>query len=241
MAETPIPHAGLHGGEREARTHQKPYFQDYIAEGAMQFGAVVELWMYSKDSIVSKACKAAFGGPLVVNNMRALLVEAMIDGVLQPDWRWSAADWAGWDFEHRDGTRLEVKQSAAKQSWSMSLKRPCSPRFDIAERAGYWQGGITWVPLRARHADLYVFAYHPIADEKADHRDPLQWQFYVVPTAELPPLKTISLRYLSQVCEPVSISSLRSTINAAKFRASVPKRQRLGAGWQDDGEEKLPA
>ncbi|HJU12537.1 MAG TPA: hypothetical protein VJ728_16755 [Candidatus Binataceae bacterium] len=181
---------------------------------------------YSKESIVARACEAAFGRPLVVNNLRALLVEAMIESaLLQPEWRWSAADWAGWDFEHQDGTRLEVKQSAAKQSWSMSPKRSSSPRFDIAERTGYWEGGVTWVPLRARHAHLYVFAYHPIADDTADHRDPSQWQFYVLPTVDLPALKTVSLRYVSQMGEPARIGDLGRAVDAAKSRLPAPQLQ----------------
>jgi hypothetical protein len=38
-----------------------------------------------------------------------------------------------------------------------------------------------------------VFAYHPISDDTADHRDPLQWQFHVVRTAKLPMTHTIGL------------------------------------------------
>jgi hypothetical protein len=38
-----------------------------------------------------------------------------------------------------------------------------------------------------RHAHVYVFAYHPIADTTADHLDPRQWVLYVVAAEHLPP------------------------------------------------------
>jgi hypothetical protein len=58
-----------------------------------------------------------------------------IEPQLEPHgWHYVGNDWSGWDFEHKNGSRLEVKQSAAKQRW-------CEPRnlrrrgaFDIAHR-----------------------------------------------------------------------------------------------------------
>ena len=68
--------------------------------------------------VVAKAADAAFGKPLVTNVLRAQLVEAMIALVLVPEWHWCGADYAPCDFERADDLRLEVKQSAARQSWS---------------------------------------------------------------------------------------------------------------------------
>ena len=68
------------------------------------------------EAIIATAPKYTFGKPLVSNNFRTIIVEAILHHVLEPDWRWCWQDWGPWDFEHTDGTRLEVKQSAAKQS-----------------------------------------------------------------------------------------------------------------------------
>ena len=66
------------------------------------------------EDIVKVASKAAFDKPLVMNVQRAVLVEAMISMALEPDWRWYAASYELYDFKHLDGTRLEVKQTAAR-------------------------------------------------------------------------------------------------------------------------------
>lgn len=90
------------------------------------------------DEIVSTAS----GKPLIENSQRGLIAEIMVAKSLEkvePGWRHTAGDWGGWDFEHRDGTRLEVKQSASRQSWAPPAK-PKSAQFSIAAKAGYWRG-----------------------------------------------------------------------------------------------------
>jgi len=138
-------------------------------------------------AVVAAASAAAFGRPLVQNNLRALLVEAMIDAVLPDAWTWVAANWAGWDFKRAGGIRLEVKQTAARQSWETTKPGRCS--FDIRPRTGHWENGNRWIEHegRKRNAEIYVFAHHPVDNERADHRDPAQWRFYVVPEFRLPP------------------------------------------------------
>jgi len=48
-------------------------------------------------------------------------------------------------------------------------------------------------PIPGTFAHIYIFAYHPIMEESADHRDPRQWRFHVVATNRLPAGKTITL------------------------------------------------
>ena len=49
-------------------------------------------------------------------------------------------------------------------------------------------GTLVKTPLQ-RHADLYVFAWHPEENLKiANHRRPDQWKFFVVAESELPTL-----------------------------------------------------
>lgn len=51
-----------------------------------------------------------------------------------------------------------------------------------------------WAEAPGRAAAIYVFAHHPVFDPTvADHRNQLQWGFYVLPASFLPPQKTIGL------------------------------------------------
>jgi len=96
-------------------------------------------------SVVAAAAKAAFGKPLVTNVYRSIIVDAMVAAALGEAWKWCSADYAGWDIESPTGTRLEVKQSAARQSWLPSSAGYRPPSFDIAERTGRWRDGSTWI------------------------------------------------------------------------------------------------
>lgn len=87
--------------------------------------------------IQRKVADAAFGRPLITNVLRGQVVEAIVACALEPEWHWCAADYSSWDFDRADGFRVEIKQSAARQSWATSDK-PSSCSFDIAERKGYF-------------------------------------------------------------------------------------------------------
>jgi hypothetical protein len=135
-----------------------------------------------------------------MNVLRATIVETIVDSALSLDWKWCSTDYAGWDFEHSDLTRLEVKQSSALQSWK--TPKESAAIFDIAPRTGYWVDGLRWVQETARHAHIYVFARHPVTDiALADHRDPSQWDFYVIPSFKLllPAQRTIALGSIIQL------------------------------------------
>jgi len=173
--------------------------------------------MLTKEAVISAASHAAFGSPLVVNNLRAILVEAIVQSALGPQWKWCSTDYAGWDFEHEDGTRLEVKQSAARQSWSGKPKKPTAPRFDIAARTGYWEDGANWIPRPGRNAHVYVFGFHPITNDTADHRDPTQWQFFVVKTIDLPNAQSISLPSLRSLARCATAGELKDVADVARL------------------------
>lgn len=161
------------------------------------------------------AADAAFGRPLVNNVLRAILAEAVVASALGEGWEWCSADWAECDFRHRDGTRLEVKQSAALQSWHHEGAKPWRSSFDIAERTGYYRGS-EWTEAPGRNADIYVFAHHPVTDGTADHREPAQWRFYVVAASALPAQKTISLSVVARVAEAVDVAGLREAVKRAR-------------------------
>lgn len=163
------------------------------------------------DRIKGKAADTAFGRPLVTNVLRGLVVEAIIADALGDDWTWCAADYASWDFERSDGIRLEVKQSAARQSWATA--QPSVSSFDIAPRKGRWETG-KWVAEPGRAASIYVFAHHPLVGNEADHRDPAQWVFHPVLAANLPATKRLSLTATRRLTPPVAHRDLARRVKA---------------------------
>ena len=168
------------------------------------------------------ASHIAFGRPKIQNNLRAIVVEVIVDFALRPDWKHCSEDWNSWDFEHTSGARLEVKQTAFRQSW----KSPPSPkerRFDIAPRTGYWHEGTTWTDKIGRHAHIYVFAVHPIEDDTVDHRDPSQWRFYVLETSKLPPLpqKSIGLATVKAKGKEVDWQGLLHAVEEIRKRLAL--------------------
>ncbi len=171
----------------------------------------------SKEEIINTAVDAIFGNALVNNVHRAALVEALVSRALNEDWTWASGDWAWCDFVHRDGTRLEVKQSAARQIWHKAGDPPSKPSFDIASRKGSWKGS-EWIPGHGRNAEIYVFAYHPLTDVEADHANPKQWIFYVAPTSGLPPLprRSISLPAVSNLCRPLRADELEQEVESIR-------------------------
>lgn len=168
--------------------------------------------------IQRKVAEAAFGRPLVTNVMRGQVVEAIVACALEPEWTWCAEDYSSWDFERADGMRLEVKQSAARQTWAASDK-PSACSFDIAMRKGRWEGS-SWVDEVGRAAHIYIFAHHPVADRSADHRDPTQWQFYVVPTSQLPNTRRLSLNGVRSLATATSFAELEQAVEVASKRTS---------------------
>ena len=162
------------------------------------------------ENIAARAAQAAFGRPLVTNVHRGLVVEVIVAFALEPlGWTWCSGDYGPWDFEHSDGTRLEVKQSASRQSWAFATgSGPSRPGFDIAPRKGRWDVSGKWIDEPGRQAHLYVFAHHPVFDDSANHRDPDQWIFHVVDAAVLPPARCIALKRLQTLAHGVSFQAL---------------------------------
>jgi hypothetical protein len=136
-----------------------------------------EMKMPTVEDVSRAAADLVFGERLIQNNLRSIIAETIIDFALRPSWKHCSGNWNGWDFRHETGTRLEVKQSARRQSWPQN-KLSGNPVFDIAPRKGYYDGAL-WTDDAARLSEIYVFAYHPRDDNEADHRDPSQWRFYV--------------------------------------------------------------
>jgi hypothetical protein len=170
----------------------------------------------SAKTIAARAAEVCFGKPLITNINRGLIAELIVEAALPPDWRWCAADYAGHDFEHVDGTRLEVKQSAARQSWAAPASGVSRSVFDIASRAGHWEGAV-WIEAAGRRAQIYVFAHHPVEDLSADHRDPEQWRFYVVRAVDLPDSKTLALSRVRALVDRCDFAGLKTEVERLRI------------------------
>ena len=157
-----------------------------------------------------------------MNNLhRSEFVECLVAAILGDNWRLSwieSYDWAPWDLEHLlSGWKIEVKQSAALQSWDFGgfPRRPRRPRYDIAPRQFKTVDpkGIERVET-IRSADIYIFAWHPVVDSNfTDHRDPEQWEFFVVSKETLPHnQQTIGLTRLRNLTCAVSAEHLAEKV-----------------------------
>lgn len=149
----------------------------------------------------------------VMNNVhRSDYVEAIV-GLALKESGWTRKEpWDAWDFENESEVRLEVKQSAAAQSWGSGATQS-RPRFDIAPRTGYWDDKEgSWVPHPGRHANIYVFAWHEGARDTADQRDATSWEFYVVSEGELPEQKTIGLTAIRDLTDPSDVEGLPAAV-----------------------------
>lgn len=141
---------------------------------------------------------------------------------LEPEWALCAGDWGACDLMQVGGRlRIQVKQSAARQSWHADDSPPPRPRFSIAHKTGRYEGQ-TWIAKPGRNAEIFIFGWHDRADDTADHRDPAQWQFYVVAETELPAQASISLATLRRLAQPVSHEDLAARVEEVAQRIATP-------------------
>jgi len=161
-----------------------------------------------------------FDSPLIQNNLRGLYVEQLVAELLGNDWKAVSADWRAWDIEHRDGTKLEVKQSAAVQTWHRPHSRRSSPRFGIRIAKNPWDGE-QYIDGGGRQASIYVFAWHPVETEASDQRDPTQWQFFVAEARNLPAQDTIGLTEIRKISEPALADDLAEVVANMKEKGRL--------------------
>jgi hypothetical protein len=174
-------------------------------------------------ALIRRLTRRLFGSRLLLNSVRGEVVEEMVAMALEPEWEHCSGDWAAFDLRHpRSGLRIQVKQSAARQTWHKDPCPPPRPRFSIAEKTGRWEEGDRWVAEPGRNADLFVFAWHPRTDEAADHRDPRQWLFHVVAEPKLPPRKSISLAGVQALAGAVPVDALAEAVAAVAAVAASP-------------------
>ena len=176
-----------------------------------------------------------YGQPIMSNLTRPIYVERLLARLLKGDWRFVGGDWSGWDLENTSTlARIELKQSAARQTWTdgpTRIGKPTKPIFDIEERTGHFgDNGSTWIKTPGRPADLYVFAWHPGFDPKdaVDHRDPEQWEFYLLPETRLPKgQKTLAPNSLMNL-KPVKATQADIAQKVEALLADLPRKAANG-------------
>ena len=180
------------------------------------------------DRVVERLFDRLYDRPIIDNVDRGVYVEYMIEWALQrldPAWK-CMPGWSMWDLENKNsGARIEVKQSAMRQTWSQGSELGSTPRFGIAPTKSFWDDETaTWMETEPqRWADLYIFAFHPECDEEAaDHRLPEQWEFYLVPERLLPPLqKSIGLNPVRSMGLLTGFGHLGSSVT--RVIAEIPR------------------
>jgi len=174
------------------------------------------------NEIALRLASRIFDQPLIGNQYRSAFIEAMIEPYLAPfGWSYTGDNWSGWDFERSDGSRLEVKQSAAKQTWSAPRNLQTRGAFDIAARTGYFDD-TGFNAISGRSAQTYVFAWNPVYGPDTDHRNPDQWEFYVVPATLLPVgQRTIVLSKIKKLAAPVNLDQLSDAMELATITAPL--------------------
>jgi len=76
--------------------------------------------------LITRLTHRLFGSPLLRNSIRGELVEEMVALALEPEWALCADDWAACDLKQVGGPlRIQVKQSAARQSWHADARPRC--------------------------------------------------------------------------------------------------------------------
>ena len=169
------------------------------------------------NEIAQRLARRLFDQKLIGNEYRSAFIKAMIEPHLVPfGWRHVGDEWNGWDFQRGEDTRLEVKQSAAWQTWSKRTGKASPGTFDIAPRTGYWDSdGTTWIAAPGRHAQTYVLAWNGETGAAADHRDPAQWDFFVVAALRFGETqKTIALSRVRTLANPMPLSALAAAVEA---------------------------
>ena len=183
------------------------------------------------DHALERLIERIYQPRLIENSYRGAYVECLIEIALGEPWTLTRS-WASWDLEHpTSGARIEIKSSARLQTWTAhappQAARP--PQFDIPPHAGYYANGdADWVDTAPiRHADLYIFAWHDQADpDTADHHNPDQWQFFVVPEPQLPPgQKSIGLNPLRKLAAPCAYDQLSASVDQAVASLNRLKRK----------------
>lgn len=144
------------------------------------------------DQISARVRREFLERPIMDNALRGYWCEAMVAEALGPECRIVSDGWNPWDLQvGPDGgsfperIRLQVKNSAARQTWHGADDAPSASSFTMTWRAPpfYLARDNAAVPCEDEGflCEMFVLCHHPVSGANADQRDPRQWNVYLVP------------------------------------------------------------
>jgi len=148
-----------------------------------------------RNKIIKSASAALFGQRLIENNFRGTYTEFMVAEALGGNCEVVSEGWHAWDLQigpseanFPERIRIQVKNTARLQTWHAftGLLTECAWQLKMRPRPSYFDDYNVAVPCEdyGHLCDVYVLCHHPLDDpEIVDHRNPSQWEFYVVPVA----------------------------------------------------------
>ena len=126
----------------------------------------------------------------------------MVAEALGPECRIVSGGWHAWDLQigpdeatFPQRLRIQVKNSARLQTWNAESGKLSETTFQLTyrRRPAYFARDFPGVPCEdvGFMCDLFILCHHPIEDPKlADHRDPNQWEFFILPVVGANPAVT---------------------------------------------------
>lgn len=130
---------------------------------------------------------------LLDNNLRGYWCEAMVAEAIGPACKIVSGGWHAWDLQIGPDAgvfprrlRIQVKNSTRLQSWNVATGKPSETIFQLTwrRRPYYFARDFPGVPCEETGfmCDLFILCHHPVEiGSDADHRDPEQWEFYLLP------------------------------------------------------------
>ena len=164
-------------------------------------GTIVDFWNWAYSD-------------LRANNVRGVFAEWLVARLLdiEPAPRGS---WEDYDLRLPDGRTIEVKASAYLQTWHRPGATSSIIQF-TGLKGQSWDDALQRRTSGAAYkADLYVFCVQTEKDPKRWNAfDLAQWDFYVLPRAQLEARGSSSLRLsvVQRLASPVAAEELRQTI-----------------------------
>ena len=150
--------------------------------------------MVDPAAIRARLIRDVFDRPLIDNALRGYWCEYMLAEALGPACRHVGGGWHAWDLEIGSGRagdpliRIQVKNAARLQTWHSGGAMRSDPAFVLTwrRRPAYFERDWAGVSCEAEGflCDVYLLCLHDETDEAvADHRDPAQWQVFVLPVS----------------------------------------------------------
>lgn len=167
-----------------------------------------DFWRWAYSDVLSNRNRSVFAEFIVGTALGAVAERPRVE--------WDAADLT------YQGRRIEVKSSAACQSWHQETASKIA--FSI-RKAAIWNpstGKYEGEPTRC--ADVYVFCHHPEEDKlKANILDIPAWDFYVASVCHLnrlyPSAKSISISGVRDLARACKFPHLRRVVDEALAQA----------------------